>query len=64
MENNATRNELNDAREHVKDAVRASLMAVRNVVDFALSKLDGEDTPQEPPGKDAAQEPASTQHEP
>jgi hypothetical protein len=39
------RDDLNDAMRHVKDAARSSLMAVRTFVDFALNKLDGNDTP-------------------
>lgn len=42
MAEQTMRDELNDAKQHVKEAARASLMAVRTVVDFALSKLDGD----------------------
>jgi hypothetical protein len=55
MADDTMRSELNDAKEHVKDAVRASLMAMRNVVDFALNKLDGDGhAPEQPERRDDA----------
>lgn len=58
-------NDLNDVKQHAKDAARSSLLAVRTAVDFALGKLgaadaeapaqpspetsDSESTPPQPP---------------
>ena len=49
MAEQTMRDELHDAKRHAKDAARATLMAMRNVVDFALSKLDGDDAPKGDP---------------
>ncbi|MEX2227752.1 MAG: hypothetical protein WEB52_15050 [Dehalococcoidia bacterium] len=45
MADQTMRDELNDVKQHAKDAARASLMAVRGAVDFVLNKLDGDDAP-------------------
>jgi len=55
MADQTMRDELNDVKQHAKDAARASLMAVRGAVDFVLGKLDGDDAPAKyPVASDAA----------
>jgi len=49
MADQTMRDELNDVKQHAKDAARASLMAVRGAVDFVLGKLDGDDAPAKEP---------------
>jgi len=54
MPDNTMRDDLKQAGEHVKDAVRASLLAARKAIDLALEKL-GEEEPQETPAGDPAE---------
>lgn len=52
MADQTMRDELNDVKQHAKEAVRSTLMAMRTAVDFALSKLDGdEDVPKDSRGE-------------
>jgi hypothetical protein len=57
MADQTMRDELNDVKQHAKDAMRASLLAARTAIDFALSKLDGE--PEPPKSGEAGRSPAS-----
>jgi hypothetical protein len=50
MAEQTMRGDFDDAKRHAKDAVRASLMAVRSAVDFVLEKLDGEPAKEPAPG--------------
>ena len=43
MADQTMRDELHDVKQHAKEAMRSTLMAMRTAVDFALNKLDGED---------------------
>lgn len=40
MPNETLRTELHEARDHAKEAARATLLAVRSAIDFAINKLD------------------------
>jgi hypothetical protein len=52
MADQTMRDELNDVKQHAKEAVRSTLMAMRTAVDFALNKLDGdEDAPKDSRGE-------------
>lgn len=57
MADQTMRDELNDVKQHAKEAMRSTLMAMRTAVDFALSKLDGE--PEPPKSGEAGRSPAS-----
>ena len=51
---NEFKHELKDAGEHVKDAVRSTLLAMRGAVDAALGMLDGGERDGGPDGEHAA----------
>ena len=48
------KDEFKEAREHVKDAVRSTLLAMRGAVDAALGMLDGGRRDAGPDGEHAA----------
>lgn len=54
--------DLNDVKQHAKDAARSSLLAVRTAVDFALGKLEAADAessaPRSPETSDAGSTPS------
>jgi hypothetical protein len=45
MAEHTMRDDFNEAKQHAKEAVRASLMAARSALDFVLNKLDGDGEP-------------------
>lgn len=53
MPDNTMRDDLKEAGEHVKDALRASLLAARKAIDVALEKL-GDEEPRRGPSGDPA----------
>jgi hypothetical protein len=63
--NENLKGDLNEAKGHAKEAARATLLAMRKGIDFAIDKLGGEDEAKgagEPGGSEPppAQEAAST----
>jgi hypothetical protein len=40
--NDTLRSDLHDAKVHAKDAARATLLAMRSAIDFAIDKVGGE----------------------
>lgn len=45
MAEHTMRDEFKEAKQHAREAARASLLAVRSAVDFVLNKLDGDGEP-------------------
>jgi hypothetical protein len=54
--------ELHEAKAHLKEAARATLLAMRNAIDFALNKLGDDTAGPKPDGPDAAS-PSTGPHE-
>ena len=52
MSDNTMKDDLKDAGDHVKEALRASLIAARKAIDLAIDKL-GDDEPARPQGDPA-----------
>ena len=63
MAEQTMRDELNEAKQQMKEAARASLMAVRTMVDFALSKLDDEAPPKHDDARPNGEPPPSPPHD-
>jgi hypothetical protein len=45
--NDTLKDDLNEAKGHAKEAARATLLAMRKGIDFAIDKLGSEDEPRE-----------------
>jgi len=45
MAEHTMRDEFKEAKQHAREAARASLLAIRSAVDFVLNKLDGDGEP-------------------
>lgn len=59
------KNDLNDARHHMKAALRSTLVAVRGAMDAAIDALDGDADASKPPaGGPPADTAGQTQQEP
>jgi hypothetical protein len=45
MTDHTMRDDLNEVKQHAREAARSTLMAMRSAVDFVLNKLDGDGEP-------------------
>ena len=54
--NETLRGDLNEAKDHAKEAARATLLAMRKGIDLAIEKLGGEDAPATHPGEPSSHE--------